>query len=629
MVKYITAASLTAVLFLGMILLLAAKPRFAGKMTGTFLIVAVLGGLFFYGYGFSATIDSFPIGVIRALLAVCGMFVGKMDYASVMSAPGLGTDFAQFIFWVVHLLALYATASAAITTVGAEALRKLRLMLVRRGEMNLIYGLSDETLCFGRELAARKNSAVVFVDRNPSADHIAAASKAGLVLRTDKSALGAEVKFLKSVGIGANQRKVNVYVLDQDISEGLGFATALLDSLKTRGVKPEQTNLVLLGREDASARELQVLGDRYGYGYVTVFQEAGMVARLLMRTFPPCDSISFDSDGRAKEDFEALVIGFGQIGQAVLKQLIMNSQFAGSTFHASVFAPDCGSAKGCFTSNQELMKHYDISLFPFDGRSEELFTYLKQRGSRIRYVVVCAGSEKINNEISEELLELFEKLNLDLAVYQCTYQGVRRYGVATAYSKQKRLYQADTLENGLVDQMAMLLNQHYCKGNGLSAVENWMACDYFSRMSSRASADFLPAMLRAAAVTEDEAVSGAWQFSAAKLENLSRTEHMRWCAFHYCMGFSPMDEREFSSRAQEYLRQIAQNGHASIRVGKNMRRQTHACLVDWEELDRLSEREQRLTGRSVDYKSLDRDNVLAVPELLLAKKNAEVAYGKK
>ena len=40
---------LTLILFLAIILLLAAQPRYAGKITRTFIVIAGLGGLFFYG----------------------------------------------------------------------------------------------------------------------------------------------------------------------------------------------------------------------------------------------------------------------------------------------------------------------------------------------------------------------------------------------------------------------------------------------------------------------------------------------------------------------------------------------------------------------------------------------------
>lgn len=54
----------------------------------------------------------------------------------------------------------------------------------------------------------------------------------------------------------------------------------------------------------------------------------------------------------------------------------------------------------------------------------------------------------------------------------------------------------------------------------------------------------------------------------------------------------------------------------TIRISKNTLLRTHACLIPWEELDALSAKENAVTGRSVDYKQLDINNVLAVPRLL-------------
>ena len=55
-----------------------------------------------------------------------------------------------------------------------------------------------------------------------------------------------------------------------------------------------------------------------------------------------------------------------------------------------------------------------------------------------------------------------------------------------------------------------------------------------------------------------------------------------------------------------------------IRIGKNLAAKTHACLIDWEDLDALSARENEVTGGQVDYKAMDINNVLAVPEVLRA-----------
>lgn len=111
-------------------------------------------------------------------------------------------------------------------------------------------------------------------------------------------------------------------------------------------------------------------------------------------------------------------------------------------------------------------------------------------------------------------------------------------------------------------------------------------------------------------------LDGQWQPKGAMLENLSVSEHLRWCAFHYVMGFSTMTEEEFEQRADAYREQVRKKGNASIRLSKDMEKRRHACLIPWEELDALSAKESAVTGKSVEYKQMDRNNVLALPDIL-------------
>jgi hypothetical protein len=62
-----------------------------------------------------------------------------------------------------------------------------------------------------------------------------------------------------------------------------------------------------------------------------------------------------------------------------------------------------------------------------------------------------------------------------------------------------------------------------------------------------------------------------------------------------------------------------------VRINKNQQARTHACLVSWDELDELSARDNAITGRGVDYKQLDINNVLALPAVLRADEKGEEA----
>ncbi|MBP3700785.1 MAG: hypothetical protein J6I64_02745, partial [Lachnospiraceae bacterium] len=487
-------------------------------------------------------------------------------------------------------------------------------------------GVNVDSREFGKELMTQKHSSVMYVDEKPDSSLAAVIQKMGCVLRSDDLAVQADARFLRSVGVRAGHRKITVYAISKDATANLRFAKRCLSSLRQCEVAAEQTSLVLLGQDNETVRSLQVTENKYGYGYVTIYQESEMTARLMIQKYPPCDGIEFDETGRATEDFEALVVGFGQTGQAVLRHLIMNGQFVGSTFRAAVFAPDCQSVNGYFSRGlEQVLKNYDIMFCPFDARSREMYDYILERRKTLKYVAVCTGSEQTNQEIAVELAAYFAHLEMDIPICQCSRRGVKRMDQDGTVISYHKLYQSGIIATGALDRMAMIINHHYHIGTEKTALEEWMVCDYFSRMSCRASADFMPAVLRAAGRTTEQAMTGPWDFSEEKLEVLSHMEHLRWCAFHYCMGFSPMDGEEYAVRTEIYQRQLAADGKASIRVGKNMKQRTHACLIGWEKLDELSAYETKITGREIDYKALDQENILVIPELLQAKKKFEEA----
>lgn len=613
--------SILVILFSGimmaaMLILVAARPKLAMRISGVLLVFVAVAGMLLYGYGFAATDDDMVLVCVRSLFCVCGMFLGSAEFKDAVGEVLFQNSWVELIFWLVHLLALYVTVSATLAAFASRFLGKAWLRIAKWKELHLIYGISEASLDYARELISEK-TAVVFIEERPEEGQLAAVSEMGAFVRMDEKALDADPVFLKSLGVKGNRRRVSLYALGIDSTQNFSYARKLLRSLQNCSVPAEQTSLIIQGREDSAASGLQAMGDTYGYGFVTVYQEAGLAARLLVQTAPPSATISFDEEGRAQQDFEAMIIGFGQVGQAVLKNLIMCGQFAGSTFRAAVVSPDCTNVRGAFSGiAEEITKHYDIDFFSLDARSPELYDLLHRRGRKLRYLVICTGSISRNREIADDLTLFVERNGMNCGIFQCSHQGVLVYDPDDKVFASHTLYRPQVLNARTMDEKAMVINHFYMGSSGSTPVDDWMNCDFFSRMSCRASADFMGAMLRIAGKTEREVLEDGWNLSEAQLENLSITEHLRWCAFHFCMGFRPMSREEFESRASEYLAQKEKTGKPVIRIGKNMADRTHACLVSWEELDELSERENAITGKNVNYKAYDTENVLAIPKML-------------
>ena len=83
------------------------------------------------------------------------------------------------------------------------------------------------------------------------------------------------------------------------------------------------------------------------------------------------------------------------------------------------------------------------------------------------------------------------------------------------------------------------------------------------------------------------------------MENLAASEHLRWNAFHYSMGFRPMKEEEFRERAEQY--KAAGKLDPTYRITKDVNIRIHACMIPWDELDSYSAKENAVTGQTADY----------------------------
>ena len=616
MLKAMTMIVLLAACFFAAVLNLAADNDLRRRITGMAAAGAVCVGAVLYGYGYAWVMGLSPVSLVRALLALCRMFGGVNDLGSVQAAPLFSSQSVLTVFWFGHFLAFYVTASAAIATLGERLLRRIRVTRLRRGPLLLIYGLNANAVAYGRRMAREKRRSVLFVDAESVPALEGAVKSLGAILDRSDGALSPDARFLRQIGMRPGSRRLELAALHTDGHKNLQYAQTLLDALTEAGIAPEQASLLIAGI-GAEAAALQAI-DGPGYGSVYAFDDHELTARMIVREHPPCGLIPFDDAGRAAADFHAVILGFGRMGRAVLAQLVMNGQFTGSRFRADVFDP--GPQNG-FLHEHALLRHYDIRFHPVDGKSDEFYAFLADHRQSVRCVILCTGSREENREIADDLalwyrsgggMPLLLQANRDS--YCCMDADFRE-------TQRNGMYGSDALDVERMDGMAMQINHRYRAG--VSAQEDWRRCDYFSRMSCRASADFFPAVLRAAGKTADQVLDGDWPPPAETLENMAITEHLRWCAFHYVMGYAPMPEEEYARRAERYSAERSQGGKPGFALGKDPERRLHACLIPWEELDALSARENAVTGGTVDYKQMDRDNVLALRDVLLAQRSAE------
>ena len=232
----LTVVVLSTALILAMVLNLALKPSFSARITAVCMIIAFAGGVIIYGVGFAESTGDIGLSMIRTPFCVIKMFVGINDYASIAGTTPVSTSTGVIVFWIIHLLAFYSMASAAMFTLGEEALRYLRMFLSAKGDLTLIYGINDNSISLGKQCREAGTGSVVFIAENADHATVADINNMGMSAVIGPSAVASDKSVMKSLRIG--RRKINVFAMDEEDSD-LYYALGLKDALKEADVPPE------------------------------------------------------------------------------------------------------------------------------------------------------------------------------------------------------------------------------------------------------------------------------------------------------------------------------------------------------------------------------------------------------
>ena len=252
---------LSVALFLALIANLALKPAFSTRLTAKCMIFAALAGLVIYGVGFAETTGSLAVSILRTPLSVTRMFVGINELSAIEGSTPVRTPMGVTIFWLVHMLAFFSTASAALVTIGAEVLRRLRLLLLRRGDLVILFGINDNTINVGKECLAQ-GSSVVFIAETADGTVIDDLNGMGMSVITGQDAVGSGKETIRT--LHPLNRKITVFALDPSVDKNLYYALALKDALRNAGVAAENTRITLPGEEEIilNPRDRKAIGEK-------------------------------------------------------------------------------------------------------------------------------------------------------------------------------------------------------------------------------------------------------------------------------------------------------------------------------------------------------------------------------
>ncbi|MCI8467914.1 MAG: hypothetical protein HFJ75_00150 [Eggerthellaceae bacterium] len=347
--------------------------------------------------------------------------------------------------------------------------------------------------------------------------------------------------------------------------------------------------------------------------------------------------------------YAAVIVGFGQLGRSCAKWLIESAQLNPDGTRPRIFVadPDALPFERFMIENPAISRCADIRFLNIDGFSTAFRDFLEaehaERGA-VPKIFVCVSEVGAMNHRELEVNRSKDCLMERHIALMLRHMGLSAAGVICAPNVENAdIWTREIILHQRLDDVAVRMNGMYGvpEGDSMAPAERerryreaWESTREFHRDSSRASCDFMPAMLALAGVDPGSADAGA-RFRAALaadaqlIECLARVEHLRWCAFHYVNGYVPMARADFARRVDALLEARAQveQGHAGA-VPEALRKpqqdfaaKEHACLVPWDELPALDEiyrrYDEKMAADADDtLQRRDQDNVEFLERLL-------------
>jgi hypothetical protein len=286
---------------------------------------------------------------------------------------------------------------------------------------------------------------------------------------------------------------------------------------------------------------------------IRVFNEGDLIARRLLKAFPP-DTPVARSDN---ESVHLLLIGLGSIGQAVILQLARLGHYrSGKKPKVTVVDQQVGkhwrNLREAYPSIEQWVRIETIEAKIEDIKPRDVREWLYDK-SPVTMAYACTHNEVANLRISRLILE---ELKAEGRVAKSAPSQIvaidppggmilSEFAANGDHQDRFRLFSLrpdglDGLTKDIDDRYARLLHEDYCEKNQSAATNKpWEQLSETLRNANRSPADHFDVKLRALGlvrVSKEDAVRAV--LTAEELELLARMEHDRWWADRALDGWS-------------------------------------------------------------------------------------------
>lgn len=592
---------------LGGVLLLCRVPFFQrGIMRNIIFVAILLLGISAYYclhcYETQTRQDSTQSVIVRAIyhhhLALAAFFPSRGGYE--ISTDGvLGSGFSAngepvvvetaplVLYFAFHTLVYMFAGYFLMSLWGCRTINRLQFWLTRDCEKNIFWCEKPEPkmLKLAKDLQDKARVQPVF-----SVDEFGCADPKLLFQEMNFQEIS--LKLRKPGQIHTNcLRAARHFFLSENSDWNVNMAQSFLERKKEKKIAVK-TELYIKINNDARKRYFFKWADQHKNDNTEIIfiDECSLIAAKLIKEHHLLNDLSENivrecAAVKKEKGFNVLLIGFGGLGQEILRHLICDSRFFNSKgelldFHADIVDQDAAVLSLFQERYAAMCKHADLKLdltfYQKNVGSGVFYSFLKrcltaQDGSYDR-VIIALGDAALNIEVAaaiesiirvninlnnenpdDELLKWKKKIFLVSPEINSSVPALISSGIFTLVGADNEIYTCADIVNEEKFYLARLVHYRYCvtdpkKMEELGSAEikkeiekAWQTADMYSRQSAYAAALGLENISKLLVPDGNDSALGGILAAAAKTAlktRLCELEHLRWWAFLLGQGYS-------------------------------------------------------------------------------------------
>ncbi|MFZ4400351.1 MAG: hypothetical protein ACOYO1_09975 [Bacteroidales bacterium] len=574
--------------------------------------------IYFIGYHFGnekvSCISSIITDGLRAIFSAGRLFVLGNDLIEV---PESIKENPAFLLWFSFIgsSAVFISTSILLNLFGKRMITKIEIWLNSSKENHIFLGVNDASLSLAIDIIRKnKKSQVIFIkriDKDEDASLYLQLEESGALIINRESIIDSlkleseegifhthkvysDHKNLNKLGLIKKVYKSSshLYFLTSKEEWNMNMARSVLNEIDTSALKHKlvmhiRTNSPEL--EEAFYESLKNVSKNIQFN---LLNHSEIAARQLVIKHKPIDWIEKDTNKAiAISDFNVMIIGFDQTGNAVLRKLIEYGHFEGSKFKAVVIDKSVQAKKGRFANSfPGIISNYSIDFYETEAGSSVFFDLIRQHMDTMDYIVINLGDDALNITTALDIQQYILKNSIRKIKIIAQVKNNESYKQLFTsslsvnifiFGRTMDMFTEAIVVRGHFEAMAKKIHEYYNLKKPLNKRRFWEDLSKTEQSTNISEAEHIYVKISMAGLKTDDIkqIENVSEFEnylgPEKMKNLAKGEHISWNSVLYTNGWSQWKLKEIPDESN---------------IQKDEIRKLHACLVNWEDLKLVGER---------------------------------------